>query len=233
MKDDDPEERIRELERGVAEPLPVAPDLPSPHEAGLSPPRKRRFPWYFGVGIVLLVAVSVGYAATAGRSNLGRSPLGHSHRTARSNGPTEVPQGGTLRVSNNFETKTIACNDGNLTFAGFDNKYSVTGHCASLKVGGYDNNITVDNADTLESSGYGNTVRAHACNNCNLTLSAYRVGFYVTGHCATLTISSYDDRVAVDSIDNINLSGYNNTVIYHSGAPKVTDSGHSNTIQQR
>jgi hypothetical protein len=30
----------------------------------------------------------------------------------------------------------------------------------------------------------------------------------------------------------INVSGYNNTITYHSGTPKITDSGYSNTVQQ-
>jgi Protein of unknown function (DUF3060) len=37
----------------------------------------------------------------------------------------------------------------------------------------------------------------------------------------------------VDSADSIDVSGYNNnTVTYHSGVPKITDSGYSNPIQQ-
>ena len=31
---------------------------------------------------------------------------------------------------------------------------------------------------------------------------------------------------------NVIVFGYNNNVTYHSGAPKVTDSGYSNNIQQ-
>ncbi|HSS23103.1 MAG TPA: DUF3060 domain-containing protein [Mycobacterium sp.] len=55
----------------------------------------------------------------------------------------------------------------------------------------------------------------------------------MTGHSANLNIFSYDNKVTVDSADTINISGYNNTVTYHSGAPKITDSGYSNTIHQR
>src|SRR5262249_32943785 len=105
-------------------------------------------------------------------------------------------------------------------------------HCASLKVGGYNNNVTVDSAGTLDSSGYGNTVTDHACNNGNLTLSAYGIAFNVTGHCASLTISSYDNKVTVDSVDNINVFGDHNPVPTHPAARKITDWGHPNTIQQ-
>jgi Protein of unknown function (DUF3060) len=245
MKDDDPEKRIRELERGLADTTHVAGGVPytggaahaggSPYDPGLMPPRRKGpFPWYVVVVLAIVVAVGIGYAATLGMSTLGRSRLGTGPRTApsSSSGPTAVPQGGTLRVGGNSETKTIACNDGNLTLYGTSSKYYVTGHCASLKIGGYDNNVTVDSADTLESSGYSNTVTEHACNNGNLTLSAYGIAFYVAGHCASLTIPSYDNKVSIDSVDSINVSGYNNTVTYHSGAPKITDSGYSNTIHQ-
>ena len=113
-----------------------------------------------------------------------------------------------------------------------DNKYVVTGHCASLTVGGYNNNVTVESADTLESTGYGNTIIDQLCNNANVKLSAYGIAFNATGHCAGVTISSYDNKVTVDSVDSIIVSGYNNNVTYHSGSPKVTDSGSSNNIQQ-
>ena len=71
-----------------------------------------------------------------------------------------------------------------------------------------------------------------ACNDGKLTLSSYSMAFDVTGHCASLAISSYDNHVAVDSVDSINVSGYDNVVTYHSGKPKIADSGRSNDIHQ-
>ncbi|HZC51947.1 MAG TPA: DUF3060 domain-containing protein [Mycobacterium sp.] len=257
MKDDDPEKRIRELERGLADATPTPENAPYTESApyageapytgaptysgtptyGFGTPQPRRsgsFSWLLilvvlGVlvpGVVALVVLFV-------RSNPSGSILGNIPKpVAPNNGPTAVPQGGELRVGGNLETKTIACNDGHLTLYGTGGTYTVTGHCAGLKVGGYNNNVTVDNADTLESTGYSNTVTAHACNNCKLTLSAYGIEFDVTGHAASLTISSYDNKVTVDSVDRINVSGYDNVVTYHSGTPKITDSGRSNTIHR-
>jgi len=258
MKDDDPEKRIRELERELADATrppqstryttgdpPYTANAPytgdptyvggSPYGFGV-PPRRRKstFPWLLIVlvlGIVVPIVASL--LATFVRSTPTRSTLGNGPRTtAPSNGPTAVPQGGELRVGGNLTTRTVACNDGKLTLYGYGTTYSVTGHCASLTVGGYNNNVTVDSADTLESTGYSNTVAVHACNNGNLRLSSYRIAFDVTGHCASLAISSYDNKVTVDSVDSIDVSGYNNVVIYHSGAPKITDSGSSNNIRQ-
>jgi hypothetical protein len=275
MKDDDPEKRIRELERELADVTRTPPSAPptgdapytgyvpptgdapymanapyaanapytsgapyvggSPYGFGVPPPRRRKpYPWFLVLIVLgILVPTIISLLMHFVRPTPMRSTFGNGARTtAPSTGPTSMPQGGELRVGGNLETKTIACNDGNLTFYGYGGTYFVTGHCASLKVGGYNNNVTVDSADTLESSGYSNTVTVHACNNGKLTLSAYGIAFNVTGHCASLTISSYDNKVTVDSIDSINVSGYNNVVTYHSGTPKITDSGYSNTIQQ-
>ena len=262
MKDDDPEKRIRELERELADTTRAAPSPPytenapytgnapytanapytgdamytgsSPYGLGFPPPRRRaRFPWLLVTIVLLAVVVPIIMSLVSTFGNLKRSTFSNGPRTtAPSNSATAVPQGGELRVGGNMETRTVACNDGNLTLYGYNSKYSVTGHCASLTAGGYDNNVTVDSADTLESSGYGNTVTDHACNNGNLKLSAYGIQFDVTGHCASLTISSYQNKVKVESVDSINVSGYDNIVTYHSGAPKITDTGQSNTIQQ-
>jgi hypothetical protein len=143
-----------------------------------------------------------------------------------------VPQGGELRVGGNNEGRTVACNDGKLTLYGTNTDYFVTGHCASLTVGGYSNTVKVESIDTLESTGYNNTATVQACNNGNLKLSSYGIKFNVTGHCASLAISSYSNNVTVDSVDSINVSGYDNVVAYHSGTPTITDSGNNNNIHR-
>lgn len=257
MQDDDPEKRIRELERGLADATATPQSAPytenapytgeTPYTSGPAysgapsygtgfqqPRRTGSFSWLLILVVLgILIPAVVALVALFVRSNPSGSILNNIPKpVAPSNGPTAVPQGGELRVGGNMETKTIACNDGNLTLYSTRGTYTITGHCVSLKVGGYNNNVTVDNADTLESTGYSNTVTAHACDNCKLTLSAYSIEFDVTGHAASLTISSYDNKVTVDSVDRINVSGYDNVVTYHSGTPKITDSGRSNTIHR-
>ena len=260
MKDDDPEKRIRELEQQLADAARTPQSAPpytegatytgdatytggapytggptytggAPYGFGVPPPRRRKpYPWFLVLIVLgILVPTIVSLVGFFIRSTPGRSS---GSRTTASSGPTAVPQGGELRVGGNMDTRTIACNDGKLTLYGYGTKYSVTGHCAGLTVGGYNNNVTVDSADALESTGYGNTVTVSACNNGNLKLSSYGIAFNVTGHCASLAITSYNNKVTVDSVDNITVSGYNNIVTYHSGTPKVTDSGYSNNIQQ-
>jgi hypothetical protein len=75
---------------------------------------------------------------------------------------TAVPRGGELSVGSDFETKTIACNDGHLSLTGFKNTFTITGHCASLMVGDTSNHVTVDSADSIDVSGSWNTVIYHS-----------------------------------------------------------------------
>ncbi|MDT5256913.1 MAG: hypothetical protein QOD10_1993 [Mycobacterium sp.] len=242
VKDDDPEKRIRELERGLADVTRPPRNAPrytgnAPYVGdptwgvGFRPPRRKsRLPWVVAlVALGFLVPTIVGFVAIFETSNAGRSTV---EAPVSSTDPSAVPQGGELRVGGNSETKTVACNDGKLTLDGHGTDYSITGHCATLTVDGYNNKVVVDSADILESTGYSNTVRVFACNNGKLKLSADAINFKVTGHCASVAISSFSDNVTVDSVDSINVSGDWNVVTYHSGAPKITDSGHSNKIQQ-
>jgi hypothetical protein len=181
-----------------------------------------------GLATYLVVSRNAGLARN--RAILGSAPTAST--PAASYGPTGVPLGGELRVGGNMEGRTVDCNGGKLTLVGTNTDYYVTGKCASLTVGGFSNTVRVDSIDAVESSGYNNTVTLQACNNGALTLSSYGIKFNVAGHCASLAISSYNNEVTVDSVDSINISGYNNVVTYHTGKPTVTDSGYSNNIQQ-
>ncbi|MCV7440821.1 DUF3060 domain-containing protein [Mycobacterium paraense] len=263
MKDDDPEKRIRELEKELAD-VTRPPQSTPPYTGGATytenaqpftggatstggatytsgptygfgtPPRRNKpYPWilvlvFLAVVVPIVISIVTVFARSGSSTSISR---GSGSRTT-SAGPTAVPQGGELRLSGTGETRQVACNDGKLILAGYNSKYVVTGHCASVTAGGYYNNVTVDSADTLESTGYSNTVIDHACNNGNLKLSSYGIEYSVTGHCASLAISSYNNKVTVDSVDTITVSGYGNNVTYHSGAPKITDSGYDNNIQQ-
>ncbi|WP_197283612.1 DUF3060 domain-containing protein [Mycobacterium sp. Marseille-P9652] len=243
MKDDDPEKRIRELERELADVQRGAQPPGSPprggfgtptYGTGYAPPRRKpALRWYtvvFLVATVLSVLFGVVAIVRVMVQSGGLTPVRGS-ATAPS-GPTEVPHGGELRLSDNNSTRTVACNDGKLTLAGFHENVIVTGHCASLIAGGYSNDVTVDSADTLESTGYSNSLTDHACNNATVKLSSYGIVFNGAGHCGSIAISSYDNHVTVDSVDSVIVSGYSNDVTYRQGAPKVTNSGYDNTIHQ-
>jgi Protein of unknown function (DUF3060) len=271
--DDDPEKRIRELEReladlgpapyeapplkGDAPPYPPPPSYPAPPsytgDAGYTPPSytpptygpgytppspgqynpppaiQRLMP-YYRIFVWAIFIAFIGFIVF----NVVRV---FTHHTAPSAGhgtgaPLTVAPGGSFQFNGNSETAAIACNQGNIAINGTHGTYTITGHCSSIRVGGYSNNVTVENADTLISNGYGNTVTDHACNSCDLTIASYNNTFTVTGHSTSLRISSYSNKVTVDSVDAITVAGYQNTVTYHSGTPKTTDSGYSNIIRQ-
>jgi hypothetical protein len=75
--------------------------------------------------------------------------------------PTSAP-GGVLSVSGIGESKTIACDDSDVTVSGISDIVTITGHCESLVVSGTSNQITVDAVDTITTSGISNSVIFHS-----------------------------------------------------------------------
>jgi hypothetical protein len=138
-------------------------------------------------------------------------------------GPITVSRGGTLSVGGTEQNKTIACNGGSLTLSAINSMVNVTGHCASHAMSGFDNHVNVESADAVQVSGYDNTVTDTACSDGKPTLSGYNNAFTVGGHCASLTVSNYGNRVEVDGIDTITVNNYGNrfTVTGHCGSLKV------------
>lgn len=205
---DDPEERIRELERPLADTARASefgqtqPPGPWTYGGPLSgPPPKspsgNRMWWILGTVMVIgFLALAGGIAAFAGhqlsgvRSIISSPPTisgtfgptpgnpGPSTSRTRSATPSTPPPGGELSVSGINERRTIACND-----------------------------------SVVSVSGVSNTV-------------------VITGHCARLTVSGVQNAIAVDAVDEIEASGFNNKVTYHSGAPRIDNSGGSNVVQQ-
>jgi uncharacterized protein (DUF2345 family) len=79
------------------------------------------------------------------------------------NNHVTVESAKTLTVSGYGNTvKVNDCKNGNLTLSQYGNALDVTGHCASLTVKAYNNNVTVDSADTITVDGYSNTIIYHS-----------------------------------------------------------------------
>lgn len=84
---------------------------------------------------------------------------------------------------------------------------------ATLSVSGADKNETLTCNDNVVSvSGVNNTIT-------------------ITGHCVNLSVSGVDNVVTVDAVDSITASGFDNKVIYLSGSPAISASG-SNVVEQ-
>ena len=83
----------------------------------------------------------------------------------------------------------------------------------SIGVSGMSQNKTLECDDNYVTvSGMGNTVT-------------------ITGHCTTVVVSGMQNKVTLDSSDQINASGVNNVITYHSGSPDIQNGG-NNVVQQ-
>lgn len=180
--EDDPEARIRELERPLAETARVS-------ETGFNPPpapwaSPRVFPrlrlWLLMAGALMIALIGVVAALVvnfaghrvASRPNTAtispatpNSPPGNGIQAPDAGPSTPAPPGPTganLSMSGISENRTIACNESNVNVSGVSNTVVITGHCASLSVSGVQNNVTVDAVDTIDASGFSNQIVYHA-----------------------------------------------------------------------
>jgi DUF3060 family protein len=77
-----------------------------------------------------------------------------------------------------------------------------------------------------------NENRTIACNDTIVSVSGASNTVVISGHCASLTVSGVQNSITVDAVDTIDASGFNNKVTYHSGTPKISNRGGSNVFQQ-
>ncbi|SOX55196.1 DUF3060 domain-containing protein [Mycobacterium ahvazicum] len=141
----DPEEYIRDLERGAGQPSGGA-----PHSSGTSSSGRVVLRWVGDVArlantprgrVVLVGAFAAVFAIAALVSH-------YSGTTVHGN----------LTMINGGAKDTIDCNGGNLRLEGDNNTYTVTGHCRRLDVSGSANHVTVDSADIISAFGDDNAI---------------------------------------------------------------------------
>ncbi|HUE31421.1 MAG TPA: DUF3060 domain-containing protein [Mycobacterium sp.] len=77
-----------------------------------------------------------------------------------------------------------------------------------------------------------NENRTIACNSSIVSVSGVSNTVVITGHCTSLTVSGVQNSITVDAVDTIDASGFNNKVTYHTGTPKITNAGDSNVVEQ-
>ena len=73
--------------------------------------------------------------------------------------------------------------------------------------------------------------RTIACNDGSVTISGIRNTVNITGHCVDVSVSGMNNVVTVDIADVIGVSGFDNRVTYHSGSPQI-DASDSNVVEQ-
>jgi hypothetical protein len=145
MDADDPEQHIRDLERGVSQTPEAEAYRASPHLPARLP-RRRAGALVIGfAAAIVLVSVFLKFGGLDFENPFG---------------PTTVQ--GNLIMENSGATDTIACNDGDLKLDGDNNKYTVTGHCRRLEVFGSANHVTVESADNISAFGDDNAMIYHS-----------------------------------------------------------------------
>jgi Protein of unknown function (DUF3060) len=223
--EDDPEARIRELERPLAEraraseigstqasggvtypPGPAVPPMPPPVNYGPSFPRtsprsstSSRLRWILiGAFIIGPMAFGALVAINAGHqvSRGGLTTLS----PAPTNAPNSLPNSGTQIPGAAPSTPLPA---GPLPPAG--------------------GNLNVSNINANQTL---------TCNDSIVTVSGISNTVVLRGHCKSLTLSGAQNSITVDAVDTIEVSGFNNQVIYHTGSPSIENSGAQNVVQQ-
>ncbi|RAV00767.1 hypothetical protein DQP58_00630 [Mycobacterium colombiense] len=153
----DPEEYIRELERGAARP-PGSPPQPSgTSKSGRDGGRALGGTWWQRIrGLAGLANTPRGWMVLGGAFAAAFAIVA----VAGNYSGTTVH--GNLTMINGGAKDTIDCNDGNLRLEGDNNTYTVTGHCRRLDVAGSANHVTVDSADVISVFGDDNAMIYHS-----------------------------------------------------------------------
>ena len=69
------------------------------------------------------------------------------------------------------------------------------------------------------------------CNDANVSVSGIRNTVNITGDCAKISVSGMNNVVTVDAADTIGASGFDNRVTFHTGSPHIDSMG-SNVVAQ-
>jgi DUF3060 family protein len=225
--EDDPEDRIRELERpladaaraseiassqqpagqpyspGSAPPPPPAPWAYGGSFSGLPPqrPSGNRAWWILGTVIVVgMLALAGGIAAFAAHQFSGvRSIIESPPTPSKGFSPTSSPspQPSASRTRPSAPPTSAIPPQG-----------------GKLSVSGINENRTL------------------VCNDSMVTVSGVSNTVVITGHCARISVSGVQNTIAVDAVDSVDASGFNNKVTYHSGSPQISNVGDSNVVEQ-
>ena len=239
-RDDDPEARIRELERAMSDQAraseltepgqawssrPPAAGSPYPTRYSRPPQNLPAPPWPTGVpttaarrlilgAVVLAVIVGPVVAAIVFVTNL----TGKKHTTFLPPSPGQQPS-----ISVAVPTPPQS-GDGSSVVVNGTTVLSGPG-LVELPPQSDDPNRPIQVAG----------VRGHrtvACNDRRINISGVSNSVTITGHCSTVEVSGIENSVTVDSADKIVTSGMDNHVTYHSGTPEIPDPGRSNTVSR-
>jgi hypothetical protein len=222
-REDDPEARIRELERPLAETAraselgsnlprggypysPGQPPLPPPSPSGYGGPfpgtlprsrSRTRLLWvllpFFVFGVAALVSYNADRHSRGGLVILSPTPSSSPSSAAPSGSEAQTPAPAPPTTVSPVPTAPAG---------------------ADLSIAGINNNRTI------------------ACNQSSINVSGISNKVVITGHCASLTVSGMQNNVTVDATNTIDVSGFNNQITYHNGSPTIEKSGDGNVVQK-
>jgi Protein of unknown function (DUF3060) len=91
--------------------------------------------------------------------------------------------------------------------------------------------VTVGPGGNLTAEPSNGTV-TFVCDRGDMTVGGNANAVYLAGHCANLTVKGSHNKVVVDAADVIDIDGSGNQVIYHTGAPQISVGGSGNTVKK-
>jgi hypothetical protein len=71
-----------------------------------------------------------------------------------------------------------------------------------------------------------------ACNEGTVNISGMENTIVITGHCAKVNVSGIENIVTVDSAEAIVASGFDNRITFKTGSPQISNSGAGNVVEQ-
>lgn len=91
--------------------------------------------------------------------------------------------------------------------------------------------LVLPSGGSLTVSGIGSN-KTVVCNDGTVSVSGMSNTVAIKGHCVKLTVSGMQNKIDIDTADTIGASGFKNQITYHSGSPEVDNSGGDNVVQQ-
>ncbi|WP_102141906.1 DUF3060 domain-containing protein [Mycobacterium hubeiense] len=160
---DDPEARIRELERPLADVARTS-ELGTTPYAPYTPPKKGFRPWLWALvclAVVVPVIAAIGYFTTSTPDVVSGGAIEETTTFVEAP-PITDSASGVLSVSGIGENRTVDCNNSLITISGAENTVTITGRCGKLSVSGVYNRVTVDDVEYIIVSGFENQIVYHS-----------------------------------------------------------------------
>lgn len=215
--DDDPERRIQDLERSLAQSAPErtlsqsVPGEPLPTET----PAAEGSRTGLKVGWVLL-GLMVAAMVVSGGVILSRPSTTVGRPVAEKSTP-DVAGGGGRFGSSTRETPSAPTPSAEVP------SVSESPPLVPLEPPPYDTSISIAGVGRSETID---------CADRPASISGVDNQVVLTGHCGLVDISGVNNSVIIDSADAIDVSGMANHVTFHSGDPELSRSGLDNTIER-